>query len=152
MKLILCLDDHGGMAFAGRRQSMDRVLRTDMLALAQENSAKIWMSSYSASQFDTALHEEIFITDGSMDDVPDGDYFFAELTAPSADDIGHTDELVIYWWNRLYPSDVSLDIVCGQTSFTADGTDWELISAEDFVGYSHEKITRSIFRCSMRKE
>ena len=31
---VVCVDDRGGTAFHGRRQSMDRLLRADLLAMA----------------------------------------------------------------------------------------------------------------------
>ena len=36
MILALCVDDKNGMAFNGRRQSMDRLLRADLLTAAGE--------------------------------------------------------------------------------------------------------------------
>ena len=36
MILALCLDDKNGMAFNGRRQSMDRLLRAEEMLTAQE--------------------------------------------------------------------------------------------------------------------
>ena len=36
MILVICVDDKGGMAFNGRRQSMDRLLRADLLQTVGE--------------------------------------------------------------------------------------------------------------------
>ena len=47
--------------------------------------------------------------------------------------------LVIYKWNRLYPSDLYFDIDLKNNS-------WQLINSEDFVGSSHEKITKETYR------
>ena len=52
MILIVCLDDKGGMAFNRRRQSKDRVLREQILALTE--GRPLWMNSYSALQFEDA--------------------------------------------------------------------------------------------------
>ena len=52
MHLIVCVDDRMGMGFAGRRQSMDRVLREDLLALTR--GAALWMAPYSAGQFEAS--------------------------------------------------------------------------------------------------
>ena len=50
MRLIFCIDDKGGMMFFGKRQSKDSVLRNWIVNYAQ--GAKLWMSLYSAKQFD----------------------------------------------------------------------------------------------------
>ena len=52
MILVICVDDKGGMAFNGRRQSMDRLLRADLLQTVGERS--LWVSPYTAKQFDPA--------------------------------------------------------------------------------------------------
>ena len=48
MILALCLDDKNGMAFNGRRQSMDRLLRADLLKAAGESP--LWVSPYTLAQ------------------------------------------------------------------------------------------------------
>ena len=50
MRLIFCVDDKGGMMFFGKRQSQDKSLREWIVNYAQ--GAKLWMSPYSAKQFD----------------------------------------------------------------------------------------------------
>ena len=54
MKLILCVDDNGGMAFNHRRQSRDRVLNEHILALCGMH--RLWITPYTAKLFggDTA--------------------------------------------------------------------------------------------------
>ena len=45
-------------------------------------------------------------------------------------------ELVVYRWNRLYPSDSHYD---------PEKNGWRKISSDDFAGYSHKKITREVY-------
>lgn len=47
------------------------------------------------------------------------------------------DTLVLFRWNRDYPADFF---------FTVDLSQWNLISAEDFEGTSHEKITMEVYK------
>ena len=49
MIAVVCVDDRGGMLFNRRRQSQDRVLRGDLLALAA--GRPVWMNGYSLGQF-----------------------------------------------------------------------------------------------------
>ena len=49
MTLILCVDDRGGLSFNGRRQSQDRRVREDLLAMAAGGT--LWMDGYSRRQF-----------------------------------------------------------------------------------------------------
>ena len=49
MKLIVCLDDAGGMMFNHRRQSRDRVLIADMLQ--HVGTTPLWVTPYSAPLF-----------------------------------------------------------------------------------------------------
>lgn len=76
MKLILCVDDKGGMAFHGRRQSMDRLLRADVLAMVRE--APIWMTPYSAKQFDP-VPVNLHPAEDFLDQAGAGEYCFAEF-------------------------------------------------------------------------
>ena len=47
------------------------------------------------------------------------------------------EKLIVFKWNREYPSDFSLDI---------DLSQWSLISTTDFKGNSHEKITMEVYK------
>ena len=45
------------------------------------------------------------------------------------------EQFIIYRWNRVYPADVSVEI----------GAEWKLTETEEFLGFSHEKITKEIY-------
>ena len=49
MKLILCVDDKGGLAFNHRRQSRDRVLNERILMHCGMH--RLWISPYTAKLF-----------------------------------------------------------------------------------------------------
>ena len=126
MLWIVCVDDKGGMMFGGRRQSKDRVLREHLLASLGDTP--LWMSPYSASQFeegtvcadaDYVMHmapaDACFVEDGDFPDVL-------------------PDTIILYCWNRRYPADRFFP-------FDPLEKDYHLLSSEEFVGSSHDKIT-----------
>ena len=132
MRLIVCLDDRGGMMFGGRRQSQDRVLRARVMELTRGH--KLWMSAYSAKQF--ADFEEILVDDRYAQMAGEEDYCFAEDGAVPLDGVT---ELIVYRWNRLYPADLYFDVDLQKNGFS-------LCSSCEFTGSSHDKITKEIYR------
>ena len=134
MKIAVCLDDKNGMLFAGRRQSMDRVLREAFLQLAE--GSNIWMDSYTAGQFaeDTS---PIRVDEQFLQKAGEDDWCFVEKADLStvADQVK---TFAIYRWNRTYPSDVKFP-----ENLFADR--WQLTSSREFAGSSHEKITEEVY-------
>lgn len=128
LRIALCLDDEGGMTFFGKRQSRDRVLIDDLCA---STDGKIYINSFSSHVFATHGDKTVICAD-PLAESPDGATVFVENLA-LAPYLGEIDEIVLYKWNRLYPSDKRIDI-----SF--DG--FKVISKKDFEGSSHENITR----------
>ena len=51
MRVIVCVDDNGGMLFNHRRQSRDRVLCERVLQMADERDCSVYMNTYSAKIF-----------------------------------------------------------------------------------------------------
>ena len=135
MKVMVCLDDKGGMLFGNRRQSRDRVLSADVVQMAR--SSRLCIDPYSMLLFEGS-EADILCDKDFLDLAADNDYCFVENRA-LASYVDKIDELVIYHWNRKYPTDTFFDIDVKKSGFV-------LVSAEDFVGYSHDKITKEIFR------
>lgn len=133
MQVAICLDDRQGMLFHQRRLSQDRVMRADLLNALQ--GGKLWLNAYSARQFSAEDQENLCITEDFLDKTPDDAYCFVENQAlkPYTERI---EKLIVYRWNRVYPSDMRLDL---------DLSTWNLVYQEDFPGYSHEKITKEIY-------
>ena len=134
LTLILCLDDRNGMAFNGRRQSMDSVVRARMLT--KIGQCKLWMDHYSAKQF-TSHSGQVLVDDDFMSAMSAEDACFMEVQDPKAC-LRRCRRLIIYRWNRVYPADLS-------ASFENCLDRMKLIGKEDFVGSSHEKITEEIY-------
>lgn len=114
--IIVCVDDRGGMTFGGRRQSRDRVLYT-------------YLSDKYKNINITAFSQAVFEGGTVCDTLTDG-VCFVENIPPSS--FKNVDTVTLCRWNRRYPADMYFDI---------DLNDYTLISQEDIVGSSHEKIT-----------
>lgn len=134
MIVIVCLDDRNGMLFGGRRQSKDSRLREQVLRLCGERP--LWMDPYTADQF-TEQAPNIRISEDHLALAKAGDYCFVERSdlAAVAEQI---EQLVIYRWNRHYPSDVKFP-----EALFSDR--WEKVSTMDFEGSSHERITQEVY-------
>jgi hypothetical protein len=130
MIVIVCVDNSLGMLFNNRRQSRDSVLISKIIEMSA--SKRLLISEFSSSLFDglNAVVNERF-----LDIAEDGDFCFVEncTLSPYVDKI---EKLIVFKWNRDYPSDFCLDL---------DLSQWALISNLDFEGSSHEKITMEVY-------
>lgn len=133
MRVIVCVDEAGGMSFANRRQSQDRMLRERLLE--RTAGAKLWMRPYSAKQFDP--QQEILAAENYLQLAGEDDWCFVETEdlTPWADRIRR---LVVYRWNRRYPADLKFP----EQLFSRR---WRLESSREFAGFSHETITEEVY-------
>lgn len=131
MYYIFCIDERGGRLFLRRRQSQDRALRERVLALTAGHT--LWMSTYSARQF---TEGGAFITDDNyLQNASENDFCFVE---DKDFDLSLCEGVILYNWNRRYPTDVTWDVDLASAGF-------RLTAQNDFAGYSHERITESIY-------
>lgn len=132
--LIVCVDDNNGMMFNKRRQSQDRILREQIVNETQKS--RLWLTQYSYSQFKDTAANHIIVDDEFLNKAADIDYCYVEnMSACQYED--KIDKIILYKWNRKYPTDFWFDIPL------KDG--WKLVYTEDFKGYSHEKITKEVY-------
>ena len=133
MTAIVCVEDRGGILFLKRRVSRDREVYRDIA----ENYIKVYMTSYSLPLFDGVKINTgvrlLPISEGER-----GEVCFVE-SGEIADNIHKISRLVIYRWNRTYPSDVKL-------GFEPENLGFKRVSTTELVGYSHEKITKDIYK------
>ena len=134
MIVAACVDDNMGMTFNGRRQSRDRFLCRRIADKAADRL--IWLSEYSAPLFAEISSAHIQVDDDFWRHAGAGDICFAESGAFAAA-VRDIEEIWLYRWNRSYP---------GDTFFPVDLTDWKLVRAVDFSGYSHQIITEEIYK------
>lgn len=136
MIAVVCVDDKGGMLFNRRRQSRDRVLRAELLQWA--GGRPIWMNEYSAGQFSQEERAHISVAEDFLERAGKGELSFVEdqPLAPWEEDL---EEVVLYRWNRVYPSDHKLDLSLTEPA-------WRCVEQSEFTGSSHEKITKEIYQ------
>ena len=133
--LALCVDDKWGMAFNGRRQSMDRLLRADLLAAA--GTQALWVSPYTAGQFDPAP-ANLRPAEDFLERAGRGEYCLAEFP-PLAPVLERVEGILLYRWNRVYPADRYLD-------FRPEAAGFSLIHTADLPGSSHKTLTKEVYQ------
>lgn len=134
MIVIVCLEERKGMQFGGRRISRDRVVTEKICTLC--TGKPLWIDPVSAGLFEeqsgnVALHA----ASDFLERAGDGEYCFVENKGLQAVE-EKIEKIVVFWWNRHYPSDRKLDL---------DLSHWKKVSEEEFAGYSHEKITKEVY-------
>ena len=128
MKIIQTLDDDLGMTFNHRRQSRDSKLIQRILELVQNN--KIWMNNYTKQLFPE--QENIQVDENFLEKAEQDDYCIMENVEIQPYE-SQIQELILYFWNRKYPSD---------QKFTLNLENYKQTKEEEFEGNSHEKITQ----------
>lgn len=133
MTVIVCVGENGAMLFGGRRVSSDKAVISDLLSCIGD--ASLYMSQYSCKLFPE--DSRIRVCDDSWKAAGCGDAVFLEQAVP--DGLwAKTRKLIVYHWNRLYPSDVRFPMDDIKTKFKLEQT-------HDLTGNSHEKITREVY-------
>ena len=131
MNLIVVLDDRNGMLFNHRRQSRDRALIDRML---QVSGGKLIVSAYTAALFEGKT-ADLTVAEDPLAVATLGQWCFLEDRSP-APAIDQIEKLIVYRWNRVYPSDLKFDF---------DLSAMQCISKTDFAGYSHETLTEEVY-------
>ncbi len=133
MNIIVCLDPANGISFNHRRQSRDSEVIKRVLKLSENSN--LFVSEYSAPLFKDT---HAIVDNNLLNTAQDGDYCFVEdmdvFTA-----LNKIEKLIIFRWDKKYPSDKKFPII-------AVTDKKQLISTEDFVGSSHDKITEEVYR------
>lgn len=132
MIIAVCIDSQGGMLFNHRRLSRDRVQLADLLEFC--NGRRLWIAPYSAPLFPAG--EAVTVDADFLDKAGPGEVCFVEDRSIPLD---RAEALVVYCWNRSYPSDVRLDIDPKSEGFLR-------VEQKEFQGSSHERITREFYQ------
>ena len=136
MNIIICLDDNNGMMFNKRRQSQDRILRADLKEFIKDKD--LYMNNYSYKLYKDIDNGNIKVSENFLEQCTENDFCLVEDKLLN-NYINKINNIIIYKWNRIYPSDLYFDINLISNS-------WELLETKEFEGTSHEKITRIIYR------
>ena len=136
MNIIICLDEDNGMMFNKRRQSQDRILRADLKEFIKDKD--LYMNNYSYKLYKDIDNGNIKVSENFLEQCTENDFCLVEDKLLN-NYINKINNIIIYKWNRIYPSDLYFDINLTSNS-------WELLETKEFEGSSHEKITRIIYR------
>ena len=130
MKVIVCIDDNNGLMFNNRRQSRDALLVQDIMGHLAGST--LFVSEYSGTLFES--YRSVIVNDLLLEIAEEDDFCFIEDKDVSEhwDDVS---ELIVYRWNRTYPADTYFSFPSGI----------KLIHTSEFVGISHEKITKEVY-------
>lgn len=132
MRAAFCIDDMGGILFGGRRVSADSAVFDDLKTLYTK---KLYVTPFSVGLMQRYGIEYVS-ADNIFDAAEDDDMIFAENIS-LATHLKDLSEIIVYRWNRRYPSDFKTDI---------DFSALILTDSRDFKGTSHDKITRNIYK------
>ena len=127
MTLYICLDDRNGLRFNKRRQSRDAALLED---IRSQLAGNLLIEPFSEKLIREAEIPYVLPPETAED-------FFAE-DVPSDELLEKTSKVVIYRWNRHYPSDLRWEPDLNALGFVRKET-------ADFPGTSHENITREVY-------
>ncbi len=133
MTVFICLDDKNGLLFNNRRLSRDSSLCDRILEHC--GGKTLWMNRYSASIFPRNTFN-IRMSENFLEEMGEDEFCFVENSdIPKV--LSKASTLIIYRWNRNYPSDVKLpeDFLSGK----------KIVSTMDFAGNSHPCITQEVY-------
>ena len=132
MTAIVCIEDRGGILFLNRRVGRDAFVSRD---IASDHNS-VLMTEYSRPLFD-GLDIDTVISKSPLSAAGDSDVCFIE-SGDIKDNLDRISRLIVYNWNRRYPSDVKL-------GFSPGDVGYRLVASSEFVGNAHEKITKEIY-------
>ncbi len=133
MTVIFFLDDNKGMLFNNRRLSRDTVALEDIGTYLR---GELHITEFSEKYISGSGLPYKVVSQLEINEYPEAYYLVENFSVKEV--IDKIDRVIIYWWNRAYPSDMQIDFEPTDYGFT-------LKSQIEFEGKSHEKITREIF-------
>ena len=134
MRIIVCIDDNGGMMFNNRRVSSDKAVTDRIIDLLKDNN--LYLNQYSAKLFADKT-DNLKISDDFLSKAGENDYCFVE-NVDITEYISDISQVIIYNWNRKYPSDLKFPKEAAISGF-------KCVSVSEFGGNSHEKITEEVY-------
>ena len=129
MIAAVCVEDRGGMLFNHRRVSRDRIQQEDLLELA---GGQLWIAPFSSALFQD---KPVTVDEDFLQKAGPGAVCCVE-DRPLLPVLDRLEAVVVYRWNRHYPSDFRLDL---------DLSAFTMQEQKEFPGNSHETITREIY-------
>lgn len=134
MKVIVCVDDRLGTEFNRRPLARDRELMRDLMLLVGRE--RLWMEPRFLPLLPEEARKRVFLHSDPLSAAAPGDYVFSAGKPLQGHEDG-IEELILYRWNRLYPSDRKLDL---------NPDAWRQVQEVSFAGSSHSRITRETYK------
>lgn len=128
--VFTCVDDNYGIAFNNRRQSRD--CRINDVIFEMIGDSPLFVDAYSKRIFE---EDKVTVKKEHLKNASVGDYCFAERDTLELYD-KKISKLVLFKWNKVYPSDKRLMIDLSQRT---------LERKFDFEGRSHKIITCEVW-------
>lgn len=132
MNIIVCVDKNNGMMFNNRRQSQDREVVRKVIEICSGN--RLLMNEYSGKIF--SEYSDVMVSDDFLSQAKTGDFCFIEDAEIPTENI---ESVYVFNWNRDYPADKHFTFDLTANGFTK-------VKKEEFSGYSHKKITLTLYR------
>ena len=134
MNVIACIDNNNGIAFNGRRVSSDLAVMSRIKFIVGDH--KLWVDKSSEKLLQKHYISYEIIDKNSR--IREEDYVFIDTKQFRfiKKDCSNIDTLVLFMWNRDYPSDTKLDI---------DMSVLKEYYQLEYKGFSHEKINELHF-------
>ena len=132
MRAAFCIDDMGGILFNNRRVSSDGAVFADLKKLYSD---KLYVTPFSAGLMQRYNVE--YVADDNIFNITGNDAMLFIENISVKPHLKNISEIIVYHWNRRYPSDFKTDI---------DFSHLLLTDTYDFKGTSHDKITREIYQ------
>lgn len=134
MDLVVCLDNKLGMSLNARRLSSDVEVTKDIVNFAAGRGIVVHPNS---ARLFNSIDENTVCVESFLDKLNADDVFFVEFVDPFPLCF-YADKIVVYRWNRTYPSDVRF-------TYPLPGDNFVLTETKEFAGRSHELITREVY-------
>jgi len=130
MTVFTCVDDNYGIAFNNRRQSRDGKINNVIFEMTDKKT--LYIDAYSKRLFE---ENKVTVKKEHLENASSGDFCFAERDTLERYD-ERINRLVLFKWNKTYPSDMRLEIDLGKRT---------LERTFDFEGSSHKIITCEVW-------
>ena len=105
MTVIFLLDDNKGMLFNHRRLSRDEKILEDIGASLNGN---LFINKFSEKLISSAGIRYTLFDHFPVEGKDEADYFIENFSVK--EHLNEIDRIIVYWWNRKYPSDYQLDL------------------------------------------
>jgi len=130
--LVVCRENGHGIMFNHRRVSRDEAVLSDVRKIAPTRN--LYCSEYSFRYWARGRNHPSLVITRQPDPSSEG-VFVLEDSAMTPDELKTFRRIIVYEWNRDYPSDVKFEVP----------NDYALVNESEFIGNSHEKITRRVY-------